>query len=55
MTVDKNTIIGDILDFDETTVQYFFEIGMHCLDALLLVEKLSNRLVRFTERTLMRL
>ena len=31
MTVDKNTIIGDILDFDETTVQYFFEIGMHCL------------------------
>ena len=30
MTVDKNTIIGDILDFDETTVQYFFEIGMHC-------------------------
>ena len=31
MTVDKNTIIGDILDFDETTAQYFLEIGMHCL------------------------
>ena len=31
MVVDKNTIIGDILDFDETTAEYFFEIGMHCL------------------------
>ncbi len=31
MTVDKSTVIGDILDFDETTAQYFLEIGMHCL------------------------
>lgn len=31
LTVDKNTIIGDILDFDETTAQYFLEMGMHCL------------------------
>lgn len=31
MTVDKNTIIGDILDVDETAAQYFLEIGMHCL------------------------
>lgn len=31
MTVDKTTIIGDVLDFDETTAQYFLEIGMHCL------------------------
>ncbi|MEG0570679.1 MAG: DUF1858 domain-containing protein [Oscillospiraceae bacterium] len=29
--VTKNTIIGDILDFDETTAQYFLEMGMHCL------------------------
>ena len=31
MTVEKNTIIGDVLDFDETTAQYFLEMGMHCL------------------------
>ena len=29
--VNKNTIIGDILDMDETTAPLFFEIGMHCL------------------------
>ncbi len=31
MVVDKNTIIGDVLDFDDTTAKYFLEIGMHCL------------------------
>ena len=31
MTVEKTTIIGDVLDFDETTAQYFLDIGMHCL------------------------
>ena len=31
MTVTKNTLIGDILDFDVETAQFFFEIGMHCL------------------------
>ncbi len=31
MTVTKESIIGDVLDFDPTTAQYFFEIGMHCL------------------------
>lgn len=29
--IDKNTIIGDILDIDETTAPFFFEMGMHCL------------------------
>ena len=29
--IEKETIIGDVLDFDPTTAQYFFEIGMHCL------------------------
>ncbi|MCI2046399.1 MAG: DUF1858 domain-containing protein [Faecalibacterium sp.] len=29
--VTRDTIIGDILDMDETTAPYFFEIGMHCL------------------------
>ena len=29
--VTRDTIIGDILDLDETTAPYFFEIGMHCL------------------------
>lgn len=31
MEITKQTLIGDILDFDETTAQYFFEMGMHCL------------------------
>ena len=31
MQVTKNTLIGDILDFDVNTAQFFFEIGMHCL------------------------
>lgn len=31
MKFDKNSIIGDILDFDPTTVEYFIEMGMHCL------------------------
>ena len=31
MVVTKETIIGDVLDFDSTTATYFFEIGMHCL------------------------
>ena len=31
MTVTKNTLIGEILDFDVETARFFFEIGMHCL------------------------
>jgi hybrid cluster-associated redox disulfide protein len=31
MEVTKQTLIGDILDFDVETAQFFFEIGMHCL------------------------
>ena len=31
MVVTKETIIGEVLDFDATTAKYFFEIGMHCL------------------------
>ena len=31
MTVTKETLIGDILDHDIETAEYFFEIGMHCL------------------------
>ena len=29
--ITKDTIIGDILDMDETTAPFFFEMGMHCL------------------------
>ncbi|SDA11019.1 hybrid cluster protein-associated redox disulfide domain-containing protein [Ruminococcus sp. YE71] len=29
--VDKDTIIGDILDMDFDAAPYFMEIGMHCL------------------------
>ena len=31
MTVTKETLIGDVLDYDIETAQFFFEIGMHCL------------------------
>jgi len=31
MEITKQTIIGDVLDFDRTTAQYFLEMGMHCL------------------------
>ncbi len=29
--VTKQTIIGDVLDFDRETGAFFLEIGMHCL------------------------
>lgn len=31
MEVTKQTLIGDVLDYDVETAQFFFEIGMHCL------------------------
>ena len=31
MQITKQSIIGDILDFDPETAQFFFAIGMHCL------------------------
>ena len=31
MKVTKESIIGDGLDFNPETAQFFFEIGMHCL------------------------
>lgn len=31
MQVTRDTIIGDILDMDESTAPYFMAIGMHCL------------------------
>lgn len=29
--VTKDMLIGDILDLDEGTAPFFFEMGMHCL------------------------
>jgi hybrid cluster-associated redox disulfide protein len=31
MVVTKESIIGDVLDHDMGTAEFFFEIGMHCL------------------------
>lgn len=31
MKVTKESVIGDVLDFDIGTAEFFFEIGMHCL------------------------
>jgi len=31
MQVTRESIIGDVLDYDRGTSQFFLEIGMHCL------------------------
>lgn len=31
MTITKDMIIGDILDMEPGTAQFFLEMGMHCL------------------------
>ncbi len=31
MVVTKQSVIGDVLDYDVETAQFFFAIGMHCL------------------------
>ena len=31
MIITKDTLIGDVLDHNIETAQFFFEIGMHCL------------------------
>lgn len=31
MKVTKDTLIGDVLDFNPGCGQFFLEIGMHCL------------------------
>ena len=31
LQVTKDTLIGEVLNADNTTAPYFFEIGMHCL------------------------
>jgi len=31
MQITKESIIGDVLDFDIETARFFLEIGMHCL------------------------
>ena len=31
MRVNRESILGDILDYDVGTAKYFMEIGMHCL------------------------
>lgn len=31
LEVTKDTLIGEILDADQTTAPYFLEMGMHCL------------------------
>ncbi len=31
MKITKDMLIGDVLDMDRGTAQFFFEMGMHCL------------------------
>ena len=31
MEVTKESVIGDVLDYDDGTARFFLEIGMHCL------------------------
>lgn len=30
-SITKDTIIGEILDLDQSTAPFFLEMGMHCL------------------------
>lgn len=30
-TVTKDTVIGDVLDYDSSLAEIFFGIGMHCV------------------------
>jgi len=32
MEVTLETIVGDVVDFDEDTAEIFMECGMHCID-----------------------
>lgn len=32
MEVTLETIVGDVVDFDEDTAEIFLECGMHCID-----------------------
>ena len=31
MTVEKKSLIGDVLDFNKETATFFIQMGMHCL------------------------
>ncbi len=31
MEITKETIIGDVVDFDEDTAEIFLDCGMHCI------------------------
>ncbi len=31
MVITKESIIGDVLDYNPGTAKYFLEMGMHCL------------------------
>ncbi len=32
MEITRETVIGDILDFDPETAEVFMDCGMHCID-----------------------
>ena len=51
--VTRDTIIGDILDMDQTTAPYFMEIGMHCLGCPHPAARASRRPVLSTVWTAM--
>ena len=29
--VNKDSLIGEVLDYDKETAEFFFEMGMHCV------------------------
>ena len=48
-TITKETIIGDILDMDQSTAPYFLEMGMHCLGCRLPAGKQWKKRVQCME------
>ena len=33
--VNKDSLIGEVLDYDKETAEFFFEMGMHCLGCVM--------------------
>ena len=55
MEITRETVIGDIVDFDPETAEVFMDCGMHCIDSPYREWSQLKRLARFTALTRMSL
>ena len=42
MEITRETVIGDIVDFDPETAEVFMDCGMHCIDPDEIIENLKD-------------